>query len=158
MPTVIVPVGLSLGPSYRLVTPPDPDPEFWAVRLGTESEELNDDEFQVWGRAFLDPERHERLEVNRQTLRRDLVASGKGPTDPDPVIDRLLDRGLLVEFDPDGPLEAVFRRLKLFPLAEGMGNTPEEPYRYHIGHNGVSHVKTTPLVVGLWAFSSHDES
>lgn len=26
MPTVIVPVGLNLGPSYRYVTPPDPNP------------------------------------------------------------------------------------------------------------------------------------
>jgi hypothetical protein len=39
MPTVIVPVGLNLGPSYRYTTPPDPSPEHWEVRLGTEAEE-----------------------------------------------------------------------------------------------------------------------
>ncbi len=32
MPTVIVPVGLNLGPSYRYVTPPDPNPEYYRVR------------------------------------------------------------------------------------------------------------------------------
>src|SRR5262249_44094479 len=53
MPTVILPVGLYLGPSYRFVTPPDPAPEYWEVRLGRESEELTVHEFEVWGRAFL---------------------------------------------------------------------------------------------------------
>jgi hypothetical protein len=154
MPTVIVPVGLNLGPSYRYTTPPDPTPEHWEVRLATEAEELTADEFQVWGRAFLDPERHARLEVTRDTLRRDVVAAGNGPTDPDPVIDRLLERGLLVEYDPEGPLEKVFRRYKLFPIAEGMGNTPDEPDRYHIGHNGVSLVKVNYTVYGMLAFSS----
>jgi hypothetical protein len=154
MPTVIVPVGLNLGPSYRYVAPPDPTPEYWEVRLGADSEELSADEFQVWGRAFLDPERHARLEVNRDTLRRDLLAAGKGPADPDEVIDQLIERGFLVEFDPEGPLEKVFRRLRLYPLAEGMGNTPEEPDRRLIGHNGQSLLKVTSVVYGLWAFSA----
>lgn len=154
MPTVIVPVGLNLGPSYRYVTPPDPNPEYWEVRLGNDSEELTDDEFQVWGRAFLDPERHARLEVTRETLQRDLLAAGAGPTNPGPVIDQLLDRGLLIEFDPNGELEKPFRRIKLYPLAEGMGNTPEEPDRRLIGHNGQAHVKVNSTVYGMWAHSS----
>jgi hypothetical protein len=158
MPTVIVPVGLNLGPSYRYVTPPDPTPEYWEVRLGTDSEELSADEFQVWGRAFLDPERHARLEVNRDTLRRDLLAAGNGPADPDEAIGALIDRGFLVEFDPEGPLEKVFRRLRLHPLAEGMGNTPEEPDRRLIGHNGQPLLKVTGVVYGLWAFSAFDQS
>lgn len=158
MPVVIVPVGLSMGPSYRYATPPDPVPEYWEVRLGAESAELDADEFQVWGRAFLDPPRHERLEVNRASVLRDTVAAGLGPANPEPVLERLLDRGLLLEYDTDGPYEVVFRRVKLFPLAEGMGNTPEEPDRYHIGHNGVSLVKVAPLVSGLWAVSSLDPS
>lgn len=158
MPEVIVPVGLSMGPSYRYVTPPDPVPEYWEVRLGAESEELNAEEFQVWGRAFLDPPRHERLEVNRASVLRDAASADAGPAEPGPVLDRLLERGLLLEYDTDGPYEAAFRRVKLFPLAEGMGNTPEEPERYHIGHNGVSLLKVAPLVNGLWAWSALDAS
>lgn len=158
MPVVIVPVGLSMGPSYRYATPPDPVPEYWEVRLGAESEELDADEFRVWGRAFLDPPRHERLEVNRQSVLRDAVAAGLGPADPVPVLERLVDRGLLLEYDTDGPYEKVFRRIKLFPLAEGMGNTPEEPDLNHIGHNGVSLVKVSSVVFGLWAVSSLDAS
>lgn len=154
MPTVIVPVGLNLGPSYRYVTPPDPNPEFWEVRLGNDSEELTDEEFQVWGRAFLDPERHARLEVTRETLHRDVLTAGKGLLDPGPLIDRLLDRKLLIEFDPDGDLEKPFRRITLHPLAEGMGNTPEEPDRRLIGHNGQALVKVNYTVYNLWAYSS----
>nr|MDT0658907.1 hypothetical protein [Micromonospora sp. DSM 115978] len=154
MPTVIVPVGLNLGPSYRYTTPPDPNPEFWEVRLGDDSEELTDEEFQVWGRAFLDPERHSRLEINSDTLQLDLLLAGKGPADPASVVDRLLSRGLLIEFDPAGDLEEPFRRITLHPLAEGMGNTPEEPDRRLIGHNGQALVTVNYTVYGMWAFSS----
>ncbi|AYF30479.1 hypothetical protein CSH63_24130 [Micromonospora tulbaghiae] len=158
MPTVIVPVGLNLGPSYRYVTPPDPEPEFYRVRLREEFAQLTVDEFKVWGRAFLDPERHARLEINRATLRDDLVASGNGPAQPDQAIEALLERGLLVEFDPDGSLEKVFRQLKLFPTAEGLGSTPDEPAWERIGHNGQPLLKVSATVYGIWAFSSTEES
>ncbi|RKF23880.1 hypothetical protein [Micromonospora globbae] len=158
MPTVIVPVGLNLGPSYRYVTPPDSEPEFYRVRLGQEFAQLSVDEFKVWGRAFLDPERHARLQVNRGTLRDDVVAAGNGPAQPEQVIEGLLEQGLLVEFDPDGSLEKVFRQLKLFPTAEGMGNTPDEPGWERIGHNGQPLLKVSATVYGIWAFSSTEES
>ena len=158
MPTVIVPVGLSLGPSYRYVTPPDPNPEYWEVRLGTDSEELTNEEFQVWGRAFVDPERHSRLEVNRETLVLDVVTATRGTINPKPIIDRLLERKLLIEFDTDGDLEEPFRQITLHPLAEGMGNTPEEPDRRLIGHNGQALVKVNYTVYNLWAFSASAES
>lgn len=158
MPTVIVPVGLSLGPSYRYVTPPDPNPEYWEVRLGTDSEELTNEEFQVWGRAFVDPERHSRLEVNRETLVLDVVTATRGTINPKPIIDRLLERKLLIEFDTDGDLEEPFRQITLHPLAEGMGNTPEEPDRRLIGHNGQALVKVSATVYGIWAFSSTEGS
>lgn len=154
MPTVIVPVGLSLGPSYRYVTPPDPNPEYWEVRLGTDSEELTHEEFQVWGRAFVDPERHSRLEVNRETLLLDVVTATRGAINPKPIIDRLLERKLLIEFDTDGDLEKPFRQITLHPLAEGMGNTPEEPDRRLIGHNGQALVKVNYTVYGMWAYSA----
>jgi hypothetical protein len=154
MPTVIVPVGLNLGPSYRYITPPDPNPEFWEVRLGNDSEELTDEEFQVWGRAFLDPERHARLEINRDTLQLDVLLAGNGPASPGPVVDGLIERGLLIEYDPEGDLEKPFRRITLHPLAEGMGNTSDEPDRRLIGHNGQALVKVNYTVYGMWAYSS----
>jgi hypothetical protein len=152
MPSVIVPVGLNLGPVFRYVTPPDPTPGHWEVRLGDDSEELTDEEFYVWGRAFLDPERHARLEIGRDSLRRDAIAAGDG--DPEPIIDQLLERGLLVEYDTEESLEKAFRRLRIFPLAEGMGNTPEETDRFHLGHNGVSLVKVSYTIYGMLVFSS----
>lgn len=158
MPTVIVPVGLSLGPSYRYVTPPDPNPEYWEVRLGNDSEELTNEEFQVWGQAFIDPERHSRLEINRETLQLDVLTTTKGAINPNPIIDQLLNRGLLIEFDPNGDLEKPFRQITLHPLAEGMGNTPEEPDRRLIGHNGQALIKVSGTVYGMWAFSSTEGS
>lgn len=35
-----------------------------------------------------------------------------------------------------------------------MGNTPEEPDRRLIGHNGQAHVKVNYTVYGMWAYSS----
>jgi hypothetical protein len=158
MPAVIVPVGLYLGPSYRYVTPPDPTPEYWEVRFGADSGELDADEYRVWATAFLDPKRHERLEINRSSLLLDLIVADRGPTDAVGVLDRLLEQGLLLEYDTDGSLEKAFSRIRLFPLAEGLGNTPEEPDRYRIGHNGVSLVEVAGVVRGLWAASSLDPS
>ena len=154
MSYVIVPVGLNLGPSYRYVTPPDPTPEYWEVRLGDESEHLTADEFTVWATAFLDPERHAQLKVSHASLLIDLARAAEPVPDPDAIIERLIERRLLVEFDTDGSLERVFRRIQLFPCAEGMGNTPDEPDRRHIGHHGQSLLKTNYTVYGMWAFSA----
>lgn len=158
MPTVIVPVGLNLGPSYRYVTPPDPNPEYYRVRLGQEFAVLSSDEFAVWKQAFLDPTRHARLEVNRETLRNPTSSSYDDSISPERIIDGLLERGLLIEFDPDGSLEKIFRRLKLLPTAEGMGSTPDEPAWERIGQNGQPLLKVSPTVYGIWAFSSLEES
>jgi hypothetical protein len=68
MPTVIVPVGLSMGPRYRYVRPPDPTPECYEIHLGDDLVELTETEAAVWAAAFMDAERHAKLAVNRKTL------------------------------------------------------------------------------------------
>jgi len=154
MPTVVVPIGLNLGPRYRYVDPPDPDPEAYEVRLGSDLEELDADEFKVWTAAFADAERHRNLLVNRASLERFLVGRG-APADPGTVIDRLLDRRLLLEFDPiEEPLEDVFRRYQLFPLAEGLGSTAEEPHQHRIGHGGQPLIALNITVYSLWSFAT----
>jgi hypothetical protein len=158
MPTVVVPVGLNLGPSFRYATPPDPVPEYFEVRLGQDSEELDEDEYRVWGAAFVDGERHSRLEVDRASLEAYVRENLSRPADPGPVVDALLARGLLVEFDPEGALEEPFRRLRLHPLAEGLGNTSEEPAWRGIGHGGQPVVRVNGTVYGLWAYSSTEPS
>jgi hypothetical protein len=158
MPTVIVPVGLNLGPSYPYASPPDPTPEYYEVRLGRESEELTADEYRVWGTAFIDGHRHSQLAVTRETLVHDVGTGKDAPSDPAGIVGQLLDRRLLVEFDPEGPLEGVFRRLSLHPLTEGLGNTPDEPDRYLVGFRAQPILKINSTVYVLWATSSLEPS
>ncbi|MEU0549541.1 hypothetical protein [Micromonospora sp. NPDC005979] len=153
MPRVIIPVGFSLGPQHRYVRPADPMPESWEVHLGGDMLELTEDEVGVYGAAFLDVEGHSKLQVDRDRLIKALVTAPKPQPNAARIVDRLIGRGLLLEFDPEGPLEDLFRRYRLFPTAEGMGSTPEEPEYHRMGHQdrALLAVHNTPYT--MWAFS-----
>ncbi|NIL44254.1 hypothetical protein HCB17_26585, partial [Salinispora arenicola] len=69
------------------------------------------------------------------------------------LVDRLIDRGLLLEFDPEGPLEELFRRYRLFPTAEGMGSTTREPEYHRMGHGNRPLVAVHNDAYVMWAFS-----
>ncbi|TDC72875.1 hypothetical protein E1193_26750 [Micromonospora sp. KC606] len=156
MPRVIVPAGLSMGPRYRYVRPPDPTPECYEIHLGDDLVELTETEAAVWAAAFVDAERHAKLEVNRESLIRLLETAPQPEPQAAEIIDNLIGRGLLVEFDTDGDLEPVFRRHKLLPLGEGLGSTPDEPHLHRIGHAGQPKVAVPVDVYGLWSFSYRD--
>lgn len=78
-----------------------------------------------------------------------------GPlTDPAPLVSSLLERGLLVEFDPiAGPLQELFGRLRLLPQGQGLGSTPDDPARHRIGFGGQPVAEVTSNVYQLWSFS-----
>lgn len=114
---VLIPVGLSLGPQYRYVRPADPTPESWGVRLGDDWQELSEAEARVYQAAF-----------------RNVRAARRPQSDTQRLVDRLIARGLLLAFDPSGPLEELFRCYHLFPTAEGMGSTAGRPQDHWIGH------------------------
>ncbi|TDC38847.1 hypothetical protein [Micromonospora sp. KC213] len=156
MPRVIVPAGLSMGPRYRYVRPPDPTPECYEIHLGDDLVELTETEAAVWAAAFVDAERHAKLDVNRESLIRLLETAPQPEPQAAEIIDNLIGRGLLVEFDTDGDLEPVFRRHKLLPLGEGLGSTPDEPHLHRIGHSGQPKVAVPVDVYGLWSFSYRD--
>jgi hypothetical protein len=65
----------------------------------------------------------------------------------------LVERGLLLEFDPQGPLQELFGRYRLFPTAEGMGTTAEEPEFHRIGRMGTPLVAVHNDAYVMWAFS-----
>ncbi|WP_341720412.1 hypothetical protein QQG74_12280 [Micromonospora sp. FIMYZ51] len=153
MPRVIVPVGLSMGPRYRYVRPPDPIPECYEVHLGDDLVELTETEAAVWAAAFVDAERHAKLGVNRESLIRLLETAPNPEPQAARLVDSLIARGLLVEFDTDGDLELIFRRHKLLPLGEGLGSTPEEPHLHRIGHAGQPKVAVPVQVYSQWAFA-----
>lgn len=159
MPTVIVPVGLNMGQDYTEGDPSEHPSQFWEVHLGTESADLTADEVKAWGAAFLDPQRHANHEFDRQHLERLLRENENGLADPTPVVDGLLDRGLLLEYDPQhAPWEKLFSELKLFPLVQGLGNTPEEPGVYQIGLAGEPIVTVNANVYAIWSYSLTSQS
>ncbi|MEV4210586.1 hypothetical protein [Micromonospora sp. NPDC049662] len=153
MPRVIIPVGFSLGPQHRYVRPADPTPESWEVHLGGDMLELTEDEVGVYGAAFLDVEGHSKLRVDRAQLVNSLLNAPIPQPRAESLVGSLIDRGLLLEFDPEGPLEDLFRRYRLFPTAEGMGTTPEEPHYHRMGHHNRALVAVQNDAYVMWAFS-----
>jgi hypothetical protein len=153
MAHVIVPVGLSMGPRYRYVRPPDPAPECYEIHLGDDLVELTETEAAVWAAAFVDAERHAKLEVDRGSLIRLLGTAPKPVDGAEAVVDDLLTRGLLLELDTDGDLQPAFSRHKLLPLAEGLGSTAEEPHLHRIGHDGRAKVAVPNVVYMQWSFA-----
>lgn len=155
MSLVLVPAGLSMGPRYRYVRPPDPTPECYEIHLGDDLVELTEIEAAVWAAAFVDAERHAKLKVNRQSLIHLLETAPKPVPPARQLVDDLIARGLLVEFDPDGDLEPVFRRHKLLPLGQGLGSTPEAPHEHRVGLANQPILSLPNSVYGLWSFSFH---
>ncbi|MFD1321665.1 hypothetical protein ACFQ4H_11260 [Micromonospora sonneratiae] len=115
--------------------------------------ELTEAEAAVWAAAFIDPESHAKLAVNRASLIRLLETAPKPERRAAEIVDDLLKRGLLVEFDPDGDLEPVFHRHKLLPLGQGLGSTPEEPHLHRIGFAGKAAVALPIQVFTQWSYA-----
>lgn len=153
MTQVIVPVGLSMGPRFRYVRPPDPTPEHYEIHLGDDLVELTETEAAVWAASFVDAEKHSKLEVDRGSLIRLLTTAPTPVEDAEPVVDDLLTRGLLLEFDTDGDLQSAFSRHKLLPLAEGLGSTADEPHLHRMGHEGRAKVAVPNVVYMQWSFA-----
>jgi hypothetical protein len=153
MPQVIIPVGLSLGPQFRYVRPPDPRPECYEIQLGGDLIELDETEAAVWAAAFVDAERHSRLAVNRKSLLKFIGTSPNPEPRAETIVSDLLQRGLLAEFDPRGSLEAFFSRHRMLPLGEGLGSTAEDPHLHRIGHLGRAAVAVTSTTYTQWSFS-----
>lgn len=157
MPTVIVPVGFIMGPEFGAEGEPYREPAHYEIHFGGDPQNLTTVEFAAWAGAFTDPPRHAGLEVNRKSLEEFLRTDDglAGPIrDPAPLVGSLLERGLLVEFDPvEGPLEELFSGLRLFPQGQGLGSTAEEPDQYRIGFAGQPIATVTSTVYALWSFS-----
>ncbi|MGH3095093.1 MAG: hypothetical protein ACRDMV_03735 [Streptosporangiales bacterium] len=158
MPTVIVPVGFIMGPEFGAGGPVDRDPLYWEVHLGGDSQQLTVEEFSAWSEAFTDPPKHAELTVNRQSLEQRLTENDGGLAgaidNPDPIVTSLIERGLLVEFDPVNDwLQHLFDRLRLFPQGQGIGSTPDAPDVYRISFADVVLVNVSANVYRLWSYA-----
>lgn len=147
MTPIIVPVGRQLGC-------PAPSPEVNLVGLDGAAEELDVHEATVWKAAFANPAHHAKLSVTRSFLADDISAKAPTITNPASVIGELLERGLLLEFDPvDGKLEDILNLYTLYPNADGLGSTPANPDTYRIGRDNNPFVEVNAIVYFIWAFS-----
>jgi hypothetical protein len=117
------------------------------IRIGRSRVSFTDDEpFLVWAAAHRPPG-----DLGAPWGRAEIAAASK-VADPEPVIDQLLEDGLLVEVTD---VESFARRHKAVPILIALGNTPEEPDRYGIGLYGLDPVVTvSPLVYELWQWGT----
>ncbi|MQA03531.1 MAG: hypothetical protein GEV07_12700 [Streptosporangiales bacterium] len=155
MPKVIVPVGMMLGEYFRVDGQHSSSPEFWHVSVGGYAEQLNADEVKVWASAMVEPERQAKLEGTRELLLDTVRKATKGVISrPGKIVDELIERGLLIEFDPvEGDVETIARKHRLFPLGVGMGNSGDDPLMYRIAVGSEPRIGVNGDVYALWSNS-----
>lgn len=161
MPSVIVPVGLDLGPTYPIVGKPiaSAPPEYCKVRFRQDLEELTSVDYVVWASAFGDANSAIRFEMNRETIIGEVPQETRDTADVNAVIDDLLKRDLLFEYDIESlGGEDVLRRLQIYPTAQGQGNEASDPGWFYIGNRGEKLIKVSATVYALWSFSISEPS
>ncbi|MQA03524.1 MAG: hypothetical protein GEV07_12665 [Streptosporangiales bacterium] len=147
-----------MGPVYPEDGPPARPPNYCEIHLGGEPEELTAELYTVWSAGFADPEAQINLKVDRDWLVEYLRDFGHEPTgrfpDASPLIDELIHRGLLLEFDPEaGDLEQLLSRHRLYPRALGLGSTVHERELFGIGYGSSRFCAVGPDVYQLWSFA-----
>ncbi|SDP52376.1 hypothetical protein SAMN05660199_04127 [Klenkia soli] len=103
------------------------------VRLGAAVEELPLEEFSLWALAHGDPDGGDRPWGADQVL---AAAARAGLADAAEHLSALEQRGLLVRATPGAAsARALADRVRLLPLAIGLGNTRVQPQVYRMGRS-----------------------
>lgn len=157
MPTVVVPVGLDMGAIFAEHGPPDRSPAWYEVHLGGQPQQLTAQQYTAWLGAFHDVAAHGELAVDRTVLERHLSTDPTGPAGPlpapGPIIDDLLKRKLLLEYDTEDVRKDAFGILRLLPRAHGLGSTPDTPHRYRIGDPDRVLAEVDSVAYQVWSLS-----
>ena len=126
---LLLPVGHSLGLGDRGAV---------EVRLGSVVEDLPLEEFSVWALAHGDPEGATDPGAQPWGATGVLAAAGRaGLADAEGHLGTLEARGLLVRATPgEASARALADRVRLLPLAVGLGNTGARPQVYRMGRPG----------------------
>jgi hypothetical protein len=155
VPKIVVPVGRSCGPEY----PVDggQEVEAYILELANGVYPLPLDAYQTWLAAFADVDAHQQHKFTRDRLAE--VATEFGVANAAKVVDDLVNSKLLAEYEPgtDSALEFL-RSFKLYPTADGLGNTPDDPSMYRIGRDGNVVLSLQHDIFGFWSGSYHEDS
>ncbi|MEE6258882.1 hypothetical protein [Plantactinospora sonchi] len=155
VPVTVLPIGLFVGSFPGDV---DDDAELrHEVRRGADIHALSDEEFVAWVAAHGTDGTPDGGPPSRSLLERELRT--QDVVDPAPILDGLLDRGLLVTVPTDEAAAVDFARThRVVPTMYGLGNSPEEPDLYSIGLIGSEQLRVTRAVFELWAWSEVDDN
>lgn len=155
MTTIIVPVGFGNGPRFGIDG--GPDPAFYEVLRADQSIALPPEAYQVWLTAHADIEAHANLAFTRDRLI-ELAEPSVGNATAG-LVDRLVSSRVLAEYEPGTPSALEFLRAhRIYPTAEGLGNTAEEPETFRIGKNGEVLLEVVPDVYTFWCGSYNSAS
>jgi hypothetical protein len=147
-PAVLVPIGHGRGPFH-----PEPGkaPEVYTVRIGWGIATLNAEEYTVWSIAHGTlPETAEEPWTREKV--QSLAVDEAEIADPAPIVDRLLEMGLLQEVRADGEAGRSFAEShRLLPLMVGLGNDDEQPWIFKIGLPNLPVVGVPDSLYELWS-------
>jgi hypothetical protein len=116
------------------------------VRVGADYLDLSADEYLLW---LLSMGAEDRAEMRS-------IAVDERLDDPDAVIARLVERGLVVVFDDEADLREVFSRYRLIAQGYGLGNTEAEPDVFTVANLDASpRMGMNVLLYSVWGASWH---
>lgn len=151
-PGLLFPIGLLAG-----TFPSETGGHQHEIRRGAKIHELTDHELAAWTLAHSSPQSPAEVgsHCTRSAVEQRLRALGVD--DADAVVAGLLGRGLLAETPTAGEHAVGFAQAhRAVPTVYGLGNSPEEPWRYAVGPLGLELVRVTWPVFHLWAWGHRD--
>lgn len=148
---LLFPVGHYMGPFHPERGAPS---RHHIVRVGWDTPKLPDDtHFEVWAFTHGLPARIDHVPWTRRAVVR--VAADAGVPDAEPILDALLELGVVVQVVPGTPGAVEFaRRHRVHSLLVGLGNGPEDPFLDGIGLPGLPPLaRVEPRVYELWQWA-----
>ncbi|TCC58275.1 hypothetical protein E0H73_28595 [Kribbella pittospori] len=144
---LLIPVGHDLGALYL-----DSGPEHrQQVRMGVEVMELDDREFAVWllAHGIGNDDRPTRESLLGQAEKRGLARDDVGA-----AVEQFLGDGLLVAVEPEADAAVAFAlEHQLFPLLQGLGPDPEQPWLQTIGMLNQPVAQVSSALYDVWAWA-----
>jgi hypothetical protein len=152
---LVFPVGLLCGTYYD---EDDAGGHHHEVRRGGRIHDLTDTELAAWLFAHGRPDAptDETPWTAPELLR---FLAEQQVAKPAPLVDSLLERGLLVEVARSGDGMAAFAGShRVVPIMQGLGNSPDEPWMYSIGLMEQERIQVSRPVFDVWAWSHLDDT